>query len=145
MAHVSGRGITVVLCGVFIFCPALHQFLALDTTNLHPYNWTTYNCKNYTFDLHHNLSSVGFDAHKVFFWTPGRPGHWMVLVYWNNITYIIEPQSDTIYTNTTTLQQHLRRLMYPWYRGQVPEQVAVSLRRGYQRVSFEKLWRTRFL
>ncbi len=147
----ANRAIATLLCGVFIFCPALQPnmtvnlnlgtALALDTTDQHPFDWVNYNCRHYTFDLYTNLSTVGFDVHKVFFWTPGITGHWMVLVYWNNTTYVIEPQTDAIFTNTTALCQYLRGLMYPWYRGQVPRKIAISTRHGYKHVSYGNLWR----
>ncbi len=123
-----------LLCGVFIFCPAsLVSFLAQDPTDQHPFDWDHYNCKHFAQDLYMNLTAAGFDAQKLFVWTPGQTGHWMVLTQ----GYVIEPQTDTIYTSAPALRQHLREL----YGGQVPRNVVVGSEGKYKKLSYEDLFK----
>ena len=73
------------------------EFLELDKTNEKEYNYTYYDCTNFSTDLKLNASHFNFNLTKInLYYNYKKDGH-QILQY-NNI--YIEPQTDQIYNES---------------------------------------------
>ena len=90
-----GKRSLIILCKVIVLTITLPYFLAMDTTNTHPYINGSYVCQDFSRDLILNASE--YHIYLDYVYIP-KDNHMMVGIY-NPLTKtitIIEPQNDQI-------------------------------------------------